>query len=382
MKQKLLYLAAAAMLTACSSDLENIGLETQTEDIRFAVSGINASPVSVVGTRAGEHQHIAWSSSSHASTLGVFGYGNRTAQNSIFQNQKVTYNKSQGWEYDPKQYWTDYNSYYSFDFFGYMVEGDLPGDAKVTFTSTGQTLSFSASFDEPVLISAKKTPLICHAPFHTAVSGTLIPFDMDQTLVAYNIQFQLGEKMDDVRYFKIKSVKFYGNFATSGTINRTYSYIDAGSDSDDDDAAVTGAGEWRSGDIVWNNLTFKNYTKDDPYVLFPDYGEVNVTSTGWVKWGSTSTLSTAGAFYVIPYTGFEPTIEVTYDVYADNDFNSDGSQITRKDVKSTIVLNSKNFANLTTLNTGFVYPIKIKIVPSYLYVLSDDDMTTGYLVAE
>lgn len=378
MKKVSLYIAAAAMLTACSNDIDYTDSGYKNEDIQFAIARI-AAPVaegtSGAATRAGEHGHSAWDAAKHANTLGVFGYGDRLTK--VFDNQKAVNNAGK-WEYTPVKYWGEYASCSSFDFFGYMVEADgLP--AAYLYAMNNNTrfrLSFPASIEKPFIESADNTPLICHAPTHMESMGDAVPFQMDQTLVGYNVQFQLGEKMDYIRYFVIKSVKLYGdNLPISGNVERIFTYS---------------GGAWTTGDVEWTSVSTTSIPESNPFVLCEAWQEqpeskrtVN-THSDWVKWGDESSIE-KGAFYVIPYASFNPTIEVTYDVYADKDFNNDGTQITRKDVKSKIILNTRNFKELASVmtTTGEIHPIKIKIVPSYLYVLSDDDMkTTGYLVAE
>ena len=169
-------------------------------------------------------------------------------------------------------------------------------------------------------------------------------------------------------YF-ITNVKIYGDdLPFSGTVSRTYTFD--GSD-------------WTAGAVTWTDVTTCSVSADKavsvPISLNPSQVTVN-THTDWVKWGDKDKV-TDGAFYAIPSADFTPTIEVTYNVVTNDDGNGDGSTITRKDVKSTIILNATNFQNLAIgTTTGEIHPIRIKIVPDYLYVLSDDDHATGVLV--
>lgn len=352
------------MFTACSSDIDYTEPDNITDEITFSVGNIGMP--SKIASRAG-HDHTAWNADVHANTLGVFGLCNDGTE--IFKNQQLTYNGSK-WEYSPTKYWKDYANKNS-DFFGYMVEADeLPSDASLTSSGSSYTLSFPASIETPILTSADNTPLICHAPQHRTTEKFAIPFEMDQTLTGYCLQFQLGEKMDNIRDFVIKSVKIYGNnLPVSGTVSRTYTFTN--------DA-------WTAGTVVWTSVTTSNVTEADA-VSIPISSETKQvtvnTHTDWVKWGDKDKV-TDGAFYAIPSESFTPTIEVTYDVVANDDNNGDNTTITRKDVKSTIILNTTNFSNLVAATTGEIHPIRIKIVPDYLYVLSDDDHATGVLVVD
>lgn len=352
------------MFTACSSDIDYTEPDNITDEITFTVGNIGMP--SKIASRAGEdHSHAAWNADVHANTLGVFGLCNDGTE--IFKNQQLTYNGSK-WEYSPSKYWKEYASKTSFDFFGYMVEADeLPSDASLTSSGNSYTLSFPASISNPILTSADNTPLICHAPQHRTTEKFAIPFEMDQTLTGYCLQFQLGEKMDNIRDFVIKSVKIYGNnFPVSGTVSRTY---------------TLNGSTWTAGAVTWADVTTSSVSADKavsvPISLESKKVTVN-THTDWVKWGGSEL--TDGAFFAIPSATFNPTIEVTYDVVANDDNNGDNTTITRKGVKSTIILNTTNFSNLAATTTGEIQPIRIKIVPDYLYVLSDDDHATGVLV--
>ncbi len=368
MKKVLMFLAALTMLTACGSDIEYTEPDNKTDEIQFSIGSIDAPAIGMArAVSRAEHGHVAWSDAKHANTLGVFGYYDGNLENEIFSNQKVTRNASK-WTYEPAKYWAEFSNASSFDFFGYMVEGasSMP-DASVTNDGNKYTLTFAANIGKPVLTSPDNTPLICHAPYHTAVVGMSIPFQMDQTLTGYTVYFQLGEKMDRIRDFVIKGVKVYGNnLPVGGNVSRTYTLTD---------------GVWTAGNVIWENLSTASIAKDAAIALaksWPtddnkDDRTINNTTTDWVKWGGEGL--TDGAFYALPSASFVPTIEVTYDVY------SEGGTLTRKDVKSTIVLNKTNFADLAVGTTGEIQKIKIKIVPDYLYVLSDDDQVTGFLIA-
>lgn len=388
-------LAALAMFTACSNDIEYTEPNNKSDEIQFVVANIDM-PTSegMKASRADGHNHIAWNDAQHANTLGVFGFCDGNLSNVIFDNQKVTYSASK-WVYKPAKYWPEFAAKYSsFDFFGYMLEDDdlvesnLPDVATVTKDGSNFTLSFPATLSSPILTSGDNTPLICQAPYHTTVVGMPIPFQMDQTLTGYDVQFKLGEKMSNLRYFVIKAVKIYGeNLPVGGTVSRTYTLTD---------------GNWSTtqAPVTWAPVTKNTLSSADAVSIASDW-VINdkddegyaknlaartisaVNNTTWMKWGDDGDDKTIddGAFYAIPHADFQPTIEVTYDVYTDADANGKGGTLSRKDVKSTIVLNKTNFESLVLGTTGEIQHINIKIVPDYLYVLSDDDQITGFLIA-
>lgn len=346
MKKTLIYLAAASLLASCSNDIDYTDPDNFTDEIAFSVGNVYTLSSGHATTRASEHSHISWNAAVHANTLGVFD-----ASKAVFDNQKVTWN-GEKWDYTPKKYWTGE----ALAFLGYMVEEDVLPSASLSKDGNSYTLSFPAAISKPILTSADNTPLISHAPVDRSSSQKLaVPFEMDQTLTGYCLQFQLGEKMDRIRDFVIKSVKVYGNnLPVSGTVRRTYTFAN--------DA-------WTAGDVTWIDVTpsSEKFTQE----LTAEELKVD-THTEWRQWGN--------AFFAIPSATFTPTIEVTYNVVANDDNNGDNTIITRKDVKSTIILNTTNFKDLASGTTGEIHPIRIKIVPDYLYVLSDDDHATGVLV--
>lgn len=363
MKRITTYFFATVLLASCSSDIEFSDPVNMTGAIQFSVGSVaspTSSDASMARTRA-EHSHIAWDKDKHASTLGVFGFADGDDSKKIFDNQKIQYNTTTK-TWTTQKYWGEYSDKTSFDFFGYMVEADNLPSATLTKSGDAYTLSFPASIGDPILTSPDNTPLICDAPIH-CTERISVAFEMDQTLTGYSVWFKLGDKMDDVRDFTIKSVKIYGNnLPISGTVNRTYT--------------LSGS-TWSAGEVSWTDVTTNNVTEGSAISIESDHITVGNV---WKKWGGSEV--TSGAFFAIPSADFNPTIEVTYDVVANDDNNGDGSTITRKDVKSTIIFNSDNFKDLTAGTPGMIHPIKIKIVPKYLYVLSDDDQSTGFLVVE
>lgn len=374
MKKVIIFLAAMAMMTACSSDLEYTKPDNITEEIVFSVGDVNMTAANAV-SRAGEHNHKAWNDAVHANTLGVFGYGDGNTSNVMFNNQKVTYADSK-WGYTPERYWPEFTQYSSFYFFGYMVENADPAAdpmpaATVTKAGNDYTLSFPYTISAPVLASGDNTPLICHEPKYMTAVGDPVSFEMDQTLTGYDIQFQLGEEMDALRHFVIKSVKIYGeNLPIGGTVKRKYTF---------------NAGTWTvPQDLVrWD--VANTVTLDDEHAIEiaegwksePMSKRTVDTHTEWVKWGGDGLAD--GAFFAIPHESFQPTIEVIYDVYTDTDGNGDGDTLDRKNVKSVIVFNNDNFGS-TVGTTGEINHIRIKIVPRFLYVMSDDDQIMGLLI--
>lgn len=389
--KNIFVIAAAALLAAaCSSDEEfAVTHPDGWDEINFTIGGGAVTRADIT--------YIPYDFNRDPHTMGVFGYHDLSAAtiddeaNKIFYNTEVTATLDDDdvvtWSYPNKKYWFDYALYNSFDFFGLM-----PYNENATLTTGSEegefTLTMPVSFPNGAVFSPVETALVCAEPQHMSETGGTIPFRMDQTLTGYALRFQLGDQMDELRDFIIKDVRIYGeSLAYSGTVSRTYTYS---------------SNKWISGDITWTDVLTKNLdvnNVDDaeaiisvPYVHNPqdsvnhesyyidNYGEdeandiqgigaLRVTKK-LVQWGI--------PIYVIPNTTFNPIIEVTYDVVVQNEAGED--IVTRKDVKSTIKFGSEVFGEQSLGKMGFSQPVRIKIIPDYLYVLADADQTFGYLL--
>lgn len=384
----------AASLTACDSGDAPVQQPDDYGFITFSAQTQRLQGESVVEkklmTRANPYE--AYDPQRHPLTMGVFGYydiASYTAlgtdassdaattapklPNPVFSNATEAYSTASGtWSDELRKRWDDYKGATSFDFFAYMPQ--MAGATVRRIAANTYTLSvpFTMPEDKPMLFDTKQAPIICALPEHkegTNASGNQFTFErvvslqFDQTLTGYTLHFRIDTKMGAIRSFRIKGVTLSGENAYSGTVSRTYTWAD---------------GSWTANAIQWNDLQRKS-TADAPAPL-PNKAtdtqtsddEVVVSTSDFTQWGT--------AFYVIPDAQFLPTITVTYDV----EFKAeDGSTvITRKGVKSTIVLNKKNFASLATGKTAMISPIRILIQPRYLYVLADEDAYTGHLLIE
>lgn len=353
MTKKILTIASImAIVTSCSNDDLAV---TQPDEfyspISFGVESTNGEAKII--TRADAHSHIAYNSTRDPETMGVYGFCNVTDKETIFKNVEATYDAgaTPKWGYDNTKYWGEYAEGTDFDFFAYMPYKEE--EATLTGSGSVRTLSFPVTTD-PISFNSK-SGLICHAPVHKSVLGETIPFQMDQILTGLQFEFQLGTRMDMIREFKITKVELYGSFPTSGTVSRTY----------------TKAGStWSAGDVTWSNLVNTAKVKNDALTIKNAPSELIINQSATKTWGD--------PFYVIPDASFAPTIKVTYDVIVEGT-----TEVSRKGVESIIVFNSDNFSKYTSAGvTGKINPVKINIVPSYLYVLADSDQLQGYLVLE
>lgn len=332
----------------------------------------------------------------HPRNMGVFGYynfashsfettGTETGGNNhaIFYNIQVDYDTStKTWSTKEEKRWDAYpNS--NFDFFGYMPHSTEATLSKPSATESTYLLTIPFSMPtingNPSPILAQKdlsqAPIICAKPEHkgsTTAGGSdatferVVTFLFDQTLTGYNLNFQLDQKMNAIRHFRIKGVKIYGKgLATGGNVSRSYTWSN---------------NEWTAKAIQWSNLKKVNITEENAIKLARDENSekpftpgdnesMNIDDSKYHRWGTT--------FYAIADASFVPTIAVTYDVILEDEKRE---TVTRQDVTSTIILGNKYFETLNPAQTAAIYNINILIQPRYLYVLADQDAYTGHLL--
>lgn len=332
----------------------------------------------------------------HPQDMGVFGYynfathsfettGTETGGNNhaIFDNIQVDYDIStKTWSTKEEKRWDAYPDS-NFDFFGYMPHSTEATLSKPSATESTYLLTISFSMQavngnpSPILAQKdlRQAPIICAKPEHkgsTTAGGSdatferVVTFLFDQTLTGYNLNFQLDQKMNAIRLFRIKGVKIYGKgLATGGNVSRSYTWSN---------------NEWTAKAIQWSDLKKVNITEENAIKLAknsetpftPEYKEyMDIDDSKYHRWGTT--------FYAIADASFVPTIAVTYDVILTDE---KGETVTRQDVTSTIILGNKYFETLNPAQTAAIYNINILIQPRYLYVLADQDAYTGHLLIQ
>lgn len=339
----------------------------------------------------------------HPQDMGVFGYYNFASHSfettgtetggknhAIFDNIQVDYDTStKTWSTKEEKRWDAYPDC-NFDFFGYMPHSESATLSKPSATESTYLLtipfSMQAVNSNPSPILAQKdlrqAPIICAKPEHkgsTTAGGSdatferVVTFLFDQTLTGYNLNFQLDQKMNAIRHFRIKGVKIYGKglndegLATGGKVSRSYTWSN---------------NEWTAKAIQWSDLNKEIITEENAIQLAKDKNSETPFTPGanesmviddskYHRWGTT--------FYAIADASFVPTIAVTYDVILKDE---KGETVTRQDVTSTIILGNTYFETLNPAQTAAIYNINILIQPRYLYVLADQDAYTGHLLIQ
>lgn len=410
LKYILSQFAILASLSACDSSDMPVQHSDHYDEITFTVETQKVENQKAksqnAATRANEYEK--YDPARHPEQMGVWGYyydikqpGN--AGTPIFTNQQVSYDSNKNaWGYGEPKKWEEFTDARHFDFFAYMPYQEGTGSSiaistdadshtdtytlSVPYapsTSSSNSSSSSSSSNSPFLFDAQNAPIICALPEHRTVKSDqdeklsfehTVKFKFDQTLIGYKLLFKLDPTMGAIRQFHIKSVNITGVIPVSGTITRAFTYN-------------TTTKKWTAGKIIWKDIATRTYTKDDPVIIPYQNTSTSenlsssenqsspsqeISSTEYQPWGD--------IFYTIPLATFQPTINVTYDVKMTT---QDGkTPITRKDVTSSILLNKDNFSNINTGSTATINSIRILIQPRYLYVMSDQDAYTGYLLID
>lgn len=395
LKYILSQFAILASLSACDSSNMPVQHSDHYDEITFTVETQKVENQKAKSqnaeTRANEYEK--YDPTLHPEQMGVWGYYYVTKQlgdagTPIFNNLLVSYDSSQNaWGYSEPKKWEDFNAARHFDFFAYMPYQQGTGSSIAISTDADSntdtyTLSVpyapsTSSSNSPFLFDAKNAPIICALPEHRTVKSDqdeklsfehTVKFKFDQTLIGYKLLFKLDPTMGAIRQFHIKSVNITGEIPISGTITRAFTYN-------------TNTKKWTAGKIIWKDIATKTFTKEAP-VSIPYQNtsssenqsstSLEISSTEYQPWGD--------IFYTIPLATFQPSINVTYDVKMTT---QDGKKTsTRENVTSSILLNKDNFSNINTGSTATINSIRILIQPRYLYVMSDQDAYTGYLLID
>ena len=381
---------AVVMLTAaCSGDDMPLTHPDGYGEVKFAIGNDVTRAVNYIPYDYNRDPH----------TMGVIGWYNmRDAEdltkNKMFENLKVTAEIDDdtdelSWTYSPLRYWMSFADYSTFDNFAYMPYNE---NAQVTRDANVYTLTVPVNFGTGNPFSIDEV-LMCNLPDYKNDADGVITFKMDQALTGYQLVFQLGEQMSQLRYFVVKSVKVFGtSFLNKGTLSREYTWSTLDS-------------KWSSGDISWTidkeNDKFDVDSADAVAIPYRDNSADAPTGKDWSEYYKTVT-ETVGQeevsygvlrvnkdavpwgkpIYLLPATGFNPKFEVTYDAVV---VNEEGDDVVTRNVVSTISFDDNNFEKLKTAGAtemGKARTIYVKIVPDHLYVLADADQIYGTITVQ
>ena len=381
---------AVVMLTAaCSGDDMPLTHPDGYGEVKFAIGNDVTRAVNYIPYDYNRDPH----------TMGVIGWYNmRDAEdltkNKMFENLEVTAKIDDdtdelSWTYSPLRYWVSFADYSTFDNFAYMPYNE---NAQVTRDANVYTLTVPVDFGTGKPFSIDEV-LMCNLPDYKNDADGVITFKMDQALTGYQLVFQLGEQMSQLRYFVVKSVKVYGtSFLNKGTLSRAYTWNTLDS-------------KWSSGDISWaideEHDKFDVAAADAVAIPYRDNSADAPTGKDWSEYYKTVTETVdqeevsygvlrvnkdavpwGKPIYLLPATGFNPVFEVTYDAVV---VNEEGDDVVTRNVVSTISFDDNNFEKLKTVGAtemGKARTIYVKIVPDHLYVLADADQIYGTITVQ
>lgn len=276
-----------------------------------------------------------------------------------------SFNKESRAEYDGEQWTTSCNleaNSTPYDFYSYMPESIL-SDYHITTTlnstTSPATMTFAgvpAVIGEDLIISEAVTSgnaATTDNPYDqiiTDASGQAITFRMQHVLAKLSFSFSnpAGKSFTDMRKIVVREVQVLtptssNKYNVTCTMNKT--------------AAIT-----------YNWETASAVTPD--YFAIINSTESTIAGTNvegyLVEQEATKPF---GSCYLVPFTGETIKIRAIYDVYA-----HDGSLIRDNEIS---VNNNLTISNTSTVVAGKEYKINVKIIPDYLYMLSDVDAGTS-----
>lgn len=338
------------ILAACSSEGLPVQYADEYDEVRFGVTGSEA------------FSRVTYNSALDPTTMSVWGTYSGAIENSKFNNKKVEYIDGK-WTYDATEYWENLPASDESDYFACM-----PYSASAVFDNSTKTISYPVTLQDGY-IPAEQRPMFCNQPVRNPIVHEIIQFYFDQALSAYQLNFKLDDKMGAIRSFVIKDIKMTGNFTTSCTLSRQYTFSES---------------KWTPEAIAYSDVQtadleisvpYKNNHTGEGTSPYSDTDKtLRVTAEGYRQWGPT--------LCVLPNQPFTPKFEVTYDVVVQTEDKTD--VVTRHNVTSTIIFNNVNFPTYsgTSASAGSQRPIMIQIAPKRLYVLADADQTAGYLLID
>lgn len=199
--------------------------------------------------------------------------------------------------------------------------------------------------------------MISHAAVHKSVtnqSTVTVPMNLDHVMACVSPQFYLDETYAAMRTIKIKAVEF----AIFDGENISIPYYTA-------TASYSGTD---SHNITWG---------DDSAAPLTQWVKVYDANTTSDTLQTTKNLALAlGNCYVSPRQSTAGLkMRVTYNVYDKSD------QLLRENVQAVNAIKKlEDLAHDKTLTAGNNYKLYIKVVPSYLYVLSDNDESSVFVI--
>lgn len=360
MKSRYCMMAVALLMAACAEDNPldvrpdgkvrvDVGCESQTEV--------------QVGTRAAADGYTEFGGADYNGVqLGVIAWQKNTQK---YDQGFATYSYSNG-----AGKWTSnvYLAKQTYNVYGYMphngeansIKPDLGSEANFAMKWTGQP-TFAT---KPVLASvgaaksSSSSSSVANGSFEVDVDQVgqeeKINFRMNHLLAKLNLWFYLPEPYADKRQIKVTQVTLSGGQGVPNQYDITCSY-------DDNGALTTTYTPMQGAPATGNTYPYTAENAADGLLLTTD-------------------KQLFGTYYFVPdavnRSSNLMTLTVTYNVYDKKD------NLTREHQTATnarIALHKVNNVAQAT-QVAHEYTANVKVVPSYLYVLSDGDMQNPYIV--
>ena len=200
--------------------------------------------------------------------------------------------------------------------------------------------------------------------------------------------FDLGKISTDLNHDKVLLAMnhLYSKVDMSFTLGETYGKLRSIVITDVKMVSAQGSS---SMDLTFNanpTPSWGNYTDKELAVSLPlPDDSIKLSASNTVSLNNNVveyTYHPAGSFCFLPKSGLPVALEVTYNVYT-GDINTDpidDSNYNKRIVRKNQTARNGKIMPSGTPQAGTSYPVKINVVPSYLYQLSDDDIEIKLIV--
>ena len=329
-RRVMMALLTVLSLIACSKEEGATG----PFDVYFSTRLQSAETVS----RAETYQDI----SNHFSNTELGIYIDNDA-NTITQQYKVGYSEGA------------YTSSIKLENDNYHCYGYMPSDIseEASFDYTGNVLTIT---DVPAINAA---PLTAALPKSFSINGEVatINLQMNQLMAKVTFQFTLPAPYADMRQIEITGVRVT---TPDNTANNT---------------AVVTYGEtgftttWTSVEGTAKTYATVAYSGTQASIGYPSLKALRLTKG----------KQEFGACYIVPGTEARLQLEVTYNVY---DMSDNETRHEAHAVNSNVRISPTNTSELYTIEAGKNYILNISVLPTYLYALSDFDLSSPHIMLD
>lgn len=248
----------------------------------------------------------------------------------------------------------------TYDFYSYLPQSITNDGVTVNLTPSTSTTPATVTFKNVVAVQDKDILLsvatpsgnetTTNNPFDQVITGEenqIVTFRMDHILAKLSLSFSnpAGKSFSDMRKIVVRRVQIVP--PTSGSKH---------------DVACT------MGQTITYNWAPQTPGPTDFFIN----DDTEFTINGKKAYGYLVEQNASKAYcscYMVPFNNNKIKIRVIYDVYT-----HDGSLIRDNEIS---VNNNLTISNTSTVAAGMEYKINVKIIPDYLYMLSDVDAGTS-----